>query len=324
MVKNLTDFLIRTFDKNVNRRALENMDMAGCFDSFPGLHRAMFFYMPQNDSVPFIERALRMVASYLERKNSAQIDLFGFGSDDSGSSTLNINLPQCEPWSKMRELEMEKEALGFYISSHPLEIYHLPLRFFANINVEGLVKALNEPEGNMERTVRLGGQITRADEYESKTGTKYGRFTIEDQTGSYNFALFKETYSKYKALLEVNNFVMLTGVLRPPFRKPDEAPNAIPDHLEVRFSEVRLLDAILENTSRTVYITLDIGLMLEEDLKAFVQIIKDHPGKQSYKLHVFDKKMNMGCNMSPVRGGINAGEVLPLLEKLPYAVFNLR
>jgi len=300
------------------------MGMAGCFDSFKGFHRAMLFNIAPNESSPFSEKALRMVASYNEKKNSAQMDLFGFGDESGTEETFNIPLPDCEPWSKMKELEMEKEALGFYISSHPMEVYHLPLKYFANCNVETLKAAMEDPERNIRRSVRLGGQITHAEEFTAKNGNPYGRFTIEDQSGALQFALFKENYLNCRNLLTVNSFVMLYGTLDRPFPRPGQDPNAAPSTLEVRFTEARLLDSLLETTSKTVYVKLNVAEMGKEGMEEFIKIVKQNPGKQNYKIHLFDPLGKKSCNMTPVKGAVNAQEVLPIFEKMPFVEFDLR
>ncbi len=322
--KDFGDFVMRVADKGLNVRALESMCMAGCFDSFKGFHRAMLFYIAPNESAAFSEKAMRMVASFNERKNSSQMDLFGFGDDASAEETFSIPLPDCEPWSKMKELEMEKEALGFYISSHPMEVYHLPLKYFCNCNVEQLKAAQNDVERNLKRAVRLGGQITRAEEFTAKNGNPYGRFTIEDQTGAFQFALFKENYMNCRNLLTVNSFVMLYGTLDKPFPKAGQDPNVAPTTLEVRFNEAKLLDSLLESTNKTVYVKLNVAEMDKESVDELVKVIKENPGKQNYKIHLHDPKAQRSCNMSPVKGGINAQEVLPLFEKMPFVEFDLR
>ena len=319
--KDFGDFVMRIADKSFNVRALESMGMAGCFDSFKGFHRAMLFNIAPNESSPFSEKAMRMVASYNERKNSAQMDLFGFGDESGAEEVFTMPLPECAPWSKMKELEMEKEALGFYISSHPMEVYHLPLRYFANCNVETLKAAMEDPERNIRRSVRLGGQITRAEEYTAKNGNPYGRFTIEDQSGALQFALFKENYLNCRNLLTVNSFVMLYGTLDRPFPRPGQDPNMAPSTLEVRFNEARLLDSLLETTTKTVYIKLNVAEMDQSEMDEFVKLMKQNAGKQSYKLHLFDPIGKKACNMTPNRGAINAQEVLPLLEKEPFKNF---
>ena len=54
------------------------------------------------------------------------------------------------------------------------------------------------------------------------------------------------------------------------------------------------------------------------------KIIKENPGKQNYKLHLFDPLGKKSCNMTPAKGSVNAQEVLPLFEKLPFVEFDLR
>jgi len=314
--KNFTDFLLRTANKGLNRRAIESMDMAGCFDNFPGFHRAMLFYVPQNDTVPFVERAMRMVASYNERKNSTQIDLFGFGSDDGMGETLNIPLPECEPWSQMKQLDMEKDALGFYISLHPMDTYSIEIENFTNTNIDKLNKALGNP-ANIGRAVRLGAHVTKAEDRKSKSNTDYGLYTVEDQTGNISFYLFKENYLNMKNILVPDAYVLLIGKIDKSFRKDSEGK----DMAEVRFTEVHLLESLLEKTSKKVKMQLFVDKATDDDLIALTDLVKSNPGKQSYSFTITDESMNMSCNVSPVSGGLNAAVVLPLLKKQPYSDF---
>ena len=59
-------------------------------------------------------------------------------------------------------------------------------------------------------------------------------------------------------------------------------------------------------------------------MEDFIKVLKDNPGKQHYKLHLFDPLGKKSCNLTPVKGSINAQEVLPLLEKMPFVEFDLR
>ena len=52
--------------------------------------------------------------------------------------------------------------------------------------------------------------------------------------------------------------------------------------------------------------------------------MKDHPGKQSYSIHLYDSMMKLACNMSPFSGGVAAHEVLPIVDELAYADFDLK
>ena len=187
-------------------------------------------------------------------------------------------------------------------------------------------EAMNDIEKNQGRPIRFGGQITRSEEFPTKSNpnVKYGRYTIEDQTGAFNFMLFRETFLKYHILLNVNEFVMIYGVLNMPYPKKNGDEVIPPTSLEMRVNEVKLLDTLLASTSKTVYIKLNVAEMDKEGMEEFLKTIKDNPGKQSYKIHLFDPIGKKSCNMTPAKGSINAQDVLPLLEKMPFVEFDLR
>ena len=117
---------------------------------------------------------------------------------------------------------------------------------------------------------------------------------------------------------------MLYGVLDRPFPRAGQDPNVAPASLEVRFSEVRLLDSLLESTSKTIYVKLNVAEMGEDDMMSFIDVVKKNPGKQNYKIHLHDPLGKKSCNMTPAKSGVNAQEVLPLFEKMPFVEFDLR
>jgi hypothetical protein len=119
-------------------------------------------------------------------------------------------------------------------------------------------------------------------------------------------------------------FVLLLGNLQAPFRKLGQEQDAVPKDLELRISEVRLLDSLLENTGKKVIFKLDVAQMNSETVGDFIKMVKEHPGKQSYSVHLFDSNLNLACNMSPFSGGVAAHEVLPIVDELPYADFDLK
>ena len=85
-----------------------------------------------------------------------------------------------------------------------------------------------------------------------------------------------------------------------------------------------MLDSLLENTGKKVIFKLDVAQMTKESIDDFIQLVKKHPGKQSYSVHLFDSNMKLSCNMTPFSGGVAAHEVLPIVDELPYADFDLK
>ena len=184
--------------------------------------------------------------------------------------------------------------------------------------------AMMNPEKYNGFSVRLGGQITKEEHLTAKNGNPYGRFTIEDKTGAYTFSLFRENYLNLRNLLVEGQFVLLLGNLQAPFRKLGQEQDAVPKDLELRITDVKLLDSLLENTGKKVMFKLDVAQMNADAIDAFIDIVKKHPGKQSYSVHLFDSNLKQSCNMSPFSGGVAAHEVLPIVDQLPYADFDLK
>ena len=85
-----------------------------------------------------------------------------------------------------------------------------------------------------------------------------------------------------------------------------------------------MLDSLLENTTKKVIFKLDVAQMNADTIDNFIKLVKEHPGKQSYSIHLFDSNMNLACNMTPFSGGVAAHEVLLIVDELPYADFDLK
>ena len=310
--KDFADFIMRINGKGVNRKSIEALAGVGVFDCFEGMHRAMFYYIPEGDKTTFVEKAIKSVATYIDRKNNAQFDLFADSVEDN-DDTFVIPYPECEPWSKIKELDMEKELVGFYMSAHPLDIYKDSIRYFANIKIESIKDTL-VPK-NKDMNLKFAGLVTSAERMTSKKGTDYGRFRVEDQTGSHEFSLFGENYMKLHPLLVVGTPVLVTAMVSKSFR--DE--NA----MELRVNNVQLLEAMMENTNREVRFVLYVDRLDKERASEFIRIIKEHKGKQRYSVHFVDRKENITCAMHPEKGEINAQEIFDLLKGADYVSYDL-
>ena len=323
--KDFVDFLIRMSGKGVNRKSIEALAGVGVFDCFEGMHRAMFYYITEGDKSTFVEKAIKSVSTYIERKNNAQFDLFADSADDI-SETFTIQYPECEHWSQLKELEMEKELVGFYMSSHPLDMYKDTIKYFSNIKLENVKDTL---EASRPDTIfTMAGIVTSAEQFTSKTGSEYGRYRIEDQSGSFEFMLFKENYLKMNALLAVKTQVLVSGVVKERFVKVKEEdlgkvdPNA-PKPKELRITKVELLESLLERTSREVRFSVFLDKLDKEKSNEFINIIKKHKGNQPYSVHFVDRTNNIICATHPEKGKINAQEVFDLLKDADYVSYDL-
>ena len=150
--KSIFDLAKRVDLRAANKKAFENLALAGGFDSFTGTTRAQYFH-DEGDGITFLEKAIRYGAKYQENENSAQISLFG---DTSEVQIAEPVVPPCEDWSTMEKLAKEKEVVGIYISGHPLDDYKFEMDYFCNAKLE----ELKNLEQHVNKNLTLGGIIT--------------------------------------------------------------------------------------------------------------------------------------------------------------------
>ena len=306
------DFMARVGARQLNRKVLEQLARAGAFSDFTELHRAAYFYIAPGEKMNFIEKSIKQVNASNERKNNAQIDLFGELEAAGGDDLFKLDIPECEHWSNVKMLDEEKEAIGFYLSSHPLDAYEYTIKYFTDAKLENLPEIIRNKKGT---TVHVAGIVTNVAELTSKNGKAYGKYTIEDQTSSYSFALFGEAYMKcnYKHLFVVGTPLMITGIVQEPYGNrdlPDEKKR--PNELKVQ--EVALLDDVFSKSSREAKFKLNINKLDSENVKAIIDIIKENPGNQPYSMMLVDKANRLTCSTHPEKGKINAEAVFKKLN----------
>ncbi len=190
----LEDFCVRIDPRQVNRRVLESLITAGALDCF-GLDRAAL--------VAGLDRILGFAQRAQENRISGQSDMFGVGASESAET---IHLPDAIPWLPAEKLHREYQALGFYLSAHPLDSYadllnKMRVQNWADFQVS--VKA-GATAG------RLAGTVTSKQERKTKTGNKMGIVAFSDSSGQYEAVLFSETWALHRDLLEPGKSIVIT------------------------------------------------------------------------------------------------------------------
>lgn len=302
------DFMARVGAKSLNRKVLEQLARAGAFSDFTELHRAAYFYIAPGEKMNFIEKSIKQVNASNERKNNAQIDLFGELEAAGGDDLFKLDIPECEHWSNIKMLDEEKEAIGFYLSSHPLDAYDYTIRYFTDAKLEK-VKGIVEDKNKKGVTLHIAGIVTNATVMTTKsTGKAFGKYTIEDQTGSYDFALFGKAYMKFNYLFVVGTPLFITGIVQEPFGNKDK-PEDQKRPNELGVLEVNLLEEVFEKSKREAKFVLNINKLNSENVNSIIDIFKKNKGNQPYSMLLVDKEHNMTCSTHPEKGKINAEAV---------------
>jgi len=190
--QSISDFASRIDPKLINKRQLENLARAGAFDSL-NQNRAQV--------VGAVEQVLRHANSASESRSTGQENLFA----ETGSDMPAIPLPEAEDWLLMERLSHEKDAVGFYLSSHPLEAYERALGRLRVRTFDEAAKALN----GSDRQLRLAGTVEGVQERTSARGNRYAFIQLSDSSGGYEVTVFSELLTSCRELLQPGTNLLL-------------------------------------------------------------------------------------------------------------------
>jgi DNA polymerase-3 subunit alpha len=187
----LADFADRINPRAVNKRVLESLAQAGAFDVFES-NRARV--------LPVMDQVLARAQRAHDTAAIGQSELFG-----GGGSREPIKLANAEPWLPADRLKREYDAVGFFLSGHPLDDY------------AGVLKKLRvQPWAEFARAVKAGatagkvaGTVVSRQERRTRTGSKMGIIGLSDPSGAYEAVIFSEGLAEHRDLLEPGNAVLL-------------------------------------------------------------------------------------------------------------------
>ena len=192
--ESLEDFCSRIDPRVVGKRVFESLIQAGALDCFGHDRAAM---------MAGIERLTGLASRSHEDAAIGQGDIFGTGS---GAPKEKLHLPAAEPWLPAERLHREFQAVGFYLSAHPLDEYRTAL---ARMRVQ----QWSEFQLSVKRGAaagRLAGTITSKQERKTRMGNKMCILQLSDASGQFEAVLFSETLAQYRDLLEPGRSVVVT------------------------------------------------------------------------------------------------------------------
>lgn len=198
----LFDFCRRVDLTGINKRMLENLIVAGCFDSLN---------ITRKQALSIMDECLDLAAQIKQDEDSNQISLFG------DSSEMLIEAPHIKVKGEMdsrERLSREKEVLGFYVSENPLDRYRDVIPLLVSEELGELEK--NSYEGY----VRVAGLASGLSKKVSRKGEPYARFVLEDLSGRMEMMIFSSSYQKAINKIEPDQLLLVEGFVD----RRDEAP----------------------------------------------------------------------------------------------------
>jgi DNA polymerase-3 subunit alpha len=254
----LFDFCERVDLRKVNKRVLESLIKCGAFDATGELRSRLFAAL--EDALDYGQRVQR-------EKADPQLGLFDMGSTPSVVNTPP--LPQIPEWEERERLANEKEALGFYITGHPLQRYEDVLEKFTNAS------AISLKERRDGEAVRIGGTVSSVKSIRTKKGEPMAFVTVQDSQGSVEVIVFSSLYSDVEALLFEDNPVLVQGALQ----KDDKS-------LKIKADAIIPMEKAEETWTAKIHLRLDATRTAKPVLQELQKILRKHHGNCQALLHL--------------------------------------
>lgn len=290
--KDIYDFVERVNLSACNRGAIENLAMAGAFDSF-GNPREMYVH-PMFDST-FADCLVKYGQRVQNDKNSLQLSLFG---DLEPIETNRPPYPEPEKWTQMALLNKEKELVTMYLSAHPLDPYAMELKYGCNYTCDEFNTREEKPG-----IVTIGGLVTKVSTKVSRKGSEFSIVEIEDFSGKGELRLFGRNHQNYKDRFHENDAVYVTLSYRP--------SRYSPDRMDMNIEQIESLDEVKGKVANqvTIYLPMDYhdtdffeklsrhqGDTRKGDL--YLELI-DMESKQTIKIHS-RKRISVDINLMDI------------------------
>ena len=267
--RSIYDFAEHVAPRAINKRVLESLICAGAFDSLDVQHEGQYAWRAR--LMAAVDTAMARGARAHRDQDCGQNDLFGGAVKTLEENLSIIELPEAERWTHTTLLAKEKDAIGFYISGHPLENYH---------EILGELKCPKTAEiGEIAggEKVRMGGLVTGLQVRATKKGDRFALMRLEDQVGGLKCVVWPEIYNKSKTLLQEDAAVLISGRIE---MSEEGVGTLIAD-------EVSRLDEALQRRARVVSIQLPVTDGLHSLLERLWQLLEKHKGDCEVLLEMY-------------------------------------
>lgn len=249
----LYDFCSRVDLGQINRRVMENLILAGCFDSL-GITR--------KQALSIMDECMELAAQVRQYNESGQMSLFDEADMLVEEPTIHVQgeLPRAD------KLAREKEVLGFFVSENPLDQYRRAINLLATAEIAEILA------DRKEGYVRLAGIVSDVVRRISRKGEPYARFFLEDYSGRMELILFPSVYRQNIDNIELDRVVLVDGVVD----CKEEEPKIFVRHA------VPLPESVRE---------LHIRVPEDGDKNKLIRALKKAPGPLEIFLHLPNRKV---------------------------------
>ncbi|HDR14225.1 MAG TPA: DNA polymerase III subunit alpha [Desulfobacteraceae bacterium] len=255
--KDLGDFCRRIEGAKVNRRVIEGLIECGALD-FTGIYRSRLFAA--------LDDVMKLCGG---AHNSNQMSMFDMFDLQGGGGNGLLSFPEIDEWDEREKLRKEKNALGFYITGHPLDKYGSDVERFATVTIQDLPNTQDKSE------VKIAGVIEKMKMKRTKKGDKMAVITIEDLSGSVEAIVFPELFQSSTPLLKSEEPLLFTGTA-------EVGEGAA----KILLQDIATFESVRQKNIKTVEIRLHEAGTDRSLLQQLVDVVFQYPGECRLRIRI--------------------------------------
>lgn len=307
--KGIFDFVQRVNLNACNKKNMENLALAGGFDSFPELKREQYFAANAKGDI-FLEVLMRYGNKYQTDKSIASNSLFG---GDNVIDVATPEIPQADRWNDLERLNKERELVGIYLSAHPLDEYTVVLQHVCNTKMAELA----DRSSLENREITMGGIVIAVRQGTSKKGHPFGIARIEDYSGSGEIAFFGQDWITFQNYIQEGRFLYIRAKCQ------QKQWNA--NELDIKVISIELLSDVKERLIEKITITIPLPHLNKAMIADLSALIHESPGDAELCFKVIDpddNQMNLDFVSRPVKLSVG-NELVTYLKEHPELEFRI-
>ena len=321
---NIVDLILKDRDENglytdiydfvermggvVNRKAFETLLYAGALDGF-GIQRRQY-ELPGRSGQPFIDEIVRYGELYRNDTVDAAASLFG---DIEEMKPERPVVPEMvdEP-EDLTMLQKEKELVGMYLSSHPLDKYRFEMDHFATCDLANLANFISECElAKKPAKVCIAGLVTEYKQLYTKKGAPYSRTMLEDYSGSYELTLFSKDHEAFFKYMIPHEALFIEGVIEEKFAlRQEERAQGKTAPYTFKVKGIMMLGNVCESMLKAFGISIETPMLSPEFRKGLVKVIRAHEGRTPLEVYFYDPDTRFRIQMKSNKFQVAVGSDL--------------
>ena len=277
----------------VNRKAFESLLHSGAFDSF-GISRRQYM-LPCKSGDTFLDTLIRYGELFKKDSMESAVSLFG---EVEEMKPERPEVPAMVGEEDILErLQLEKELVGMYLSSHPLDRYSFEMENFTTCQIGELEALVSDCEAKKtKQKVNIAGFIISTETRQTKTGRPWSKTVIEDFSGSYEIALFGKDHENFMNYMQLHNAIFIEGEIDEKYYiKPEERAQGKTSPYAFKLKKVMLLGNVTDTYIKGFAIKITTPMLSPEFRENLVKMIKKNKGNVPLTMYLYDpeKKWNI-------------------------------